>query len=129
MYQVMKKIPTVMGRLTYISEQMKVILSVVDANDMPLSEVNDITEPLIEMLVGCTDGLKDIQQEIHTDIGDKIIAELKNQNKITAIKYFRDEFGTSLKESKDEIERIYNGNGGLLVDNWEYNGVILWREK
>ena len=128
MYQIMKKIPTTMGRLTYISEQMKVILSAVDADDMPLSEVNEITEPLIEMLAGCTEGLKDKRCVIYTDIGDKIVTKLKNRNKITAIKYFRDEFGTSLKESKNEIERIYDGNGGLLVDNWEYNGVILWRK-
>lgn len=124
MYQVMKKIPTVIGRLKYISGILQVTVESLDEH-ISLSETQEVTEPFVEMLVGCLD---DLEEQCNTNIGNKIIQKLENGNKIPAIKLFKEEFGASLKESKEEIESIYDGNK-ITVDKWVYDGKVLWRKK
>jgi len=57
----------------------------------------------------------------------RIADELIKGNKIASIKQFRTIFGAGLKDSKEEVERVYNGTV-FTVDRWEYDGKLIWKK-
>lgn len=128
MYQVMKNIKSIKGRLKYISDVLCVAVENIEENASK-EVIQEITEPFVEMLIGCSEGVNEtvVLESKNTRIGEEVIEQLKLENKIVAIKLFKQEFDTSLKDAKNEIERIYEC-GKILVQEWEYDGKVLWKE-
>lgn len=56
----------------------------------------------------------------------ELLAYMKWDSKIPAIKIFRGMFDTGLKDAKDEIERVYDfHNGKWLINDWVYQGKVI----
>ena len=147
MYEVMKKIPTALGRLKYVSEVLDATARNLD--ELSFEDAKSVTEPFIDMLIGCSesvvvsggssDGLvglpvteltpERIAEDVkHSKGVDKIIKALEQGKKVDAVKLFRDVFGTTLKNSLEEVESVYDGNK-IVVDKWVYGGKVIWRRK
>ena len=132
---VIGKIPSFQQRLQFIANSLSLTSDNVNAiNDFNQAERYEIVEPFIQALIKASEDLE-VPEVPTTKIVQsndpralEMVDFLHKGNKIGAIKRFRDIFGAGLKDSKDEVERVFDfSRKYFTVDCWEYDGTLIWK--
>ena len=137
MQSMLKHISEFKNKVKFISDELGLLSRYIESKPMTKEEKYSLIEPYIEMLI------------LSSSTGDENSASLSMNNKsvpikpkykkladlveagekIRAIKLLREYFSSSLKEAKNEVERVYNfPYQRWLVDKWEYDGELIWKK-
>ena len=127
MQTILQKMNNFQQKIQFVADSLMLTAnSVDDKNVYTETEQYSIVEPFIEALIEASKmKVEEVEEEPVNDM-KRIADELIKGNKIASIKQFRTIFGTGIKDSKEEVERVYNGTM-FTVDRWEYDGKLIWK--
>lgn len=82
----------------------------------------------------CGATLPGVSTQPTTDVTDQLLALIRSGEKIEAVKLFREQTGSSLKEAKDAVEAIERGETPTQyersqTEDWQEEVLILLRER
>ena len=128
MQKLLKSIRGFKGRVEFVSEKLGLFSKHIESKPMTKEEKYSLIEPYIELLILSTSTGDEEQNSIKPEF-KRIVNRLEAGHTAWAIKRFREYFSIGLKESTNEVERVYDLSSECwLVDKWEYDGELIWKK-